>query len=229
MKHVWRNGTAPGCTAEVPEFEEKHIHHEYVLTAGVKSLPVHRHLMHVEKPMILRKPPHTVHKVLKGGGTTSQTNKTRDKISVHPYKHAAAIASSRTRGEADDTEDDAAQQAGRRLSSPSLFGVAGVIGGAEYDPYHKYRHNLYPFKEQLAHEVNKLVLEKQNLDKLKRAAAAAAAANSRHQQEAEDDESPTDSYDDDGSDDDALVEDDDDECLLSSPSTLVDEDDEITD
>ena len=172
--------------------------------------------------MILCKPPHTVQKALKGGGgggtTSSHTNKTRDKISVHPYKHAAAIASLRTGREADDTED-------RKLSSPSLFGVAGVIGGAEYDPYHKYRHDLYFFKEQLAHEVNKLVLGKQNLDKLKRAAAVPA---SRHQQEAEDDESS--SYnDDDGSDDDTLVEDDDDECLLSSSSMLVDEDDEITD
>ena len=218
MKHAWRNGTAPRCTAEVPEFVEKHIHHEYVLTAGVKSPPVHQHLLHVEKPMILYKPPHTVHKVLKGGGTTcSHTNKTLDKILVHPYKHTAAIASSHT---ADDTEDGAAQQAGRRPSSPSLCGVAGVIGGAEYDPYHKYRHDLYPFKEQLAHKVNNLVLEKENLDKFKRAAA-------RHQQEAEEDES---SYNNDnGSDDDTLVEDDDDECLLSSSLTLVDEDDEITD
>ena len=161
---------------------------------------------------------------MKGGGTTSQTNKTRDKISIHPYKHATAIASSCTGREADDTENDAAQQADRRLS-PSLFAVAGIIGGAEYDPYHKYRHNLYPFKEQLAHEVNKLVLEKQNLDKLTR--AAAAATSSRHQEEAEEDE--TDSYDDDGSDDDTVLDDDDDECLLSSSSTLVDEDEEITD
>ena len=107
MKHAWRDGTAPRCTAEVPGFVEKHIHHEYVLTAGVKNLPVHQHLLHVEKPMILRKPPHTVHKALKVGGTTSShTNKTtQDKISVHPYKHAAAIASSCTVGEADDTED----------------------------------------------------------------------------------------------------------------------------
>ena len=76
------------------------------------------------------------------GGTSSDTIKTRDRISGHPYKHAAAIASSRTGGEADDTEED------RKLLSPSLFGVAGVIGGVEYDRYHKYRHNLYPFIEQ---------------------------------------------------------------------------------
>ena len=109
-----------------------------------------------------------------------------------------------------------------------MFAVAGVIGGAEYDPYHKYRHNLYPFKEQLAHEVNKLVLEKQKLDKLKR-----AAATTLYQEHAEDDENaegeegPTsDSYD--GSDTDTLVEDNDDECLLSSSSTLADDDEEIT-
>ena len=217
MKHAWRDGTAPTCTAEVLEFVEKHVHHDYVLTAGVKSLPVHRHLLHVEKPTILRKPPHTVHKTLKGG-TSSHTIKTRDRISGHPYKHTAAIASSRTGGDADDdTEED------RKLSSPSLFGVAGIIGGLEYDPYQKYRHNLYPFKEQLAHEVNKLVLEKENLDKLRRAAAAAAAGASRHHHEAEEDESS--SYD--GNDTDTLV--DDDECLLSSSSTLVDDDDEITD
>ena len=118
MKHVWRNGTAPRCTAEVPEFVEKHVHEEYALTAGVKSLPVHRHSMHVEKPMILRKPPHTVHKVLKGSANMLHKNSTtRDKNSVHPYKHAAAIASSRTAEAADSTEDD---QADRRppLSSP---------------------------------------------------------------------------------------------------------------
>ena len=150
MRHAWRNGTAPRCTAEVSEFVEKHVHEEFILTAGVKSLPVHRHLMHVEKPMILRKPPHTVHKALKGGGTMSQTiNRTRDKILVHPYKHAAAVASSRMGGEADSTEDDHGDS--RRPPLPSLFTVAGVIGGTEYEPYHKYTHNLYPFKEQLAH------------------------------------------------------------------------------
>ena len=219
MKDASRNGTAPTCTAEVPEFVEKHIHHEYVLTAGVKSLPVHQHLLHVEKPTILRKPPHTVHKTLKDA-TSSHTIKTWDRISGHPYKHAAAIASSRTGGEADDnTEED------RKLSSSSLFGVAGIIGGVEYDLYQKYRHNLYPFKEQLAHEVNKLVLENENFDKLRRAAAAAGGGASRHQHEAEDDESS--SYDGGGSNTDTLV--DDDECLLSSSLTLVDDNDEITD
>ena len=143
MKHAWRNGTAPTCTAEVPEFVERHVHDNYVLTAGVKPLPVHRHLLHGEKPTILRKPPHTVHKALKGGTTSStQTiKKTRDRISGHPYKHAAAIASShRIGGDAadNDTEEDNRKQ----LSSPSLFGVAGVIGGAEFDPYHQYRQSI---------------------------------------------------------------------------------------
>ena len=151
---------------------------------------------------------------------SSQTIKTRDRISGHPYKHAAAIASARRTEDPDDeTEED------RKLSSPSLFGVAGVIGGAEFDPYQKYRHNLYPFKEQLAHEVNKLVLEK--LDNLKR---RAAATTSRHQHDCEDDDESGSSYDD-GSETDTLVDDDDDECMLSSSSTLVDDDDddEITD
>ena len=74
MKRAWRNGTAPTCTAEVSEFVEKHVHDNYVLTAGVKSLPVHKHLLHVDKPTTLRKPPHTVHKVLKG--TTSSSSST---------------------------------------------------------------------------------------------------------------------------------------------------------
>ena len=176
MKHAWRNGTAPTCTAEVPDFVEKHVHHNYILTAGVKSLPVHRHLLHVDKPTILRKPPHTVHKVLKGGaggGATSSlsssssqtTRRARDRISGHPYKHAAAIASARRTDDPslDDGGDHPDESSNRNMSLiPSLFGVAGVIGGPEFDPYQKYRHDIYPFKEQLAHEVNKLVLEKRH-------------------------------------------------------------------
>ena len=236
MKHAWRNGTAPTCAAEVPDFVEKHVHHNYILTAGVKSLPVHRHLLHVDKPTILRKPPHTVHKVLKGcgaggGATSSQTTRrTRVRISSHPYKHAAAaIASARRTDDSfsDDGGDHPDESSNRKImsSTPSLFGVAGVIGGPEYDPYQKYRHDIYPLKEQLAHEVNKLVLEKKNLDALQKRAAAAANRH-QHDEDGEDigDESSS-SYGD-GSETDTLVDDDDEECMLSSSSTLVEEDDD---
>ena len=241
MKNAWRNGTAPTCTAEVPEFVEKHVHHNYVLTAGVKNLPVHRQLMHVEKPAILRKPPHTVHKALKGGATSSGSanKKIRDRISNHPYKHAVAAIASARRG-TDPYDDDISEEeksSGRHLT-PSLFGVAGVIGGAEFDPYQQYRHNIYPFKEQLAHEVNKLVLEKEALDKLRKRAAGVATSRRhyRHHDDVDNDDDDTSgvlessscSYDD-GSDTDTT--DDDEESPMSSPSTLVDEedDDEIRD
>ena len=247
MKRAWRTGTAPTCTAEVPEFVEKHVHDNYVLTAGVKSLPVHKHLLHVDKPTILRKPPHMVHKVLKGGGGTTSsssqtttTRRTRDRISGHPYKHAAAIASAR-RG-TDEPDDDGAEEGGRHLpssSSPSLFGVAGVIGGPEFDSYQMYRHGIFPFKEQLAHEVNKLVLEKKNLDALRKRAAAADASRQQQCRGGEDNNTESgggSNYDDDGSDTDTLIGDDeDDDCMLSSSSMLIDEDDvddiddEITD
>ena len=231
MKHAWRNGTAPTCTAEVPDFVEKHVHQNYILTAGVKSLPVHRHLLHVDKPTILRKPPHTVHKVLKGGaagGATSSSSQTTtrrawDETSAHPYKHAAAIASARC---TDDPSLDDDESSNRNMSTsiPSMFGVAGVIGGPEFDPYQKYRHDIYPFKEQLAHEVNKLVLEKKNLDALRKRAAVAAAAT-RHQH---DDSTDGESSYGDGSETDTLEDDndDDDEGMLSSSSTLVDDDDD---
>ena len=235
MKHAWRNGTAPTCTAEVPNFVEKHVHDNYILTAGVKSLPVHRHLLHVDKPTVLRKPPHTVHKVLKGGGATPMSSQTttrraRDRISSHPYKHAAAAIASARRTD-DPSSDDGGDE--RNISSsssssiPSLFGVAGVIGGPEFDPYQKYRHDIFPFKEHLAHEVNKLVLEKKNLDALRKRAAAAAAAAARTRNlhdESTDEES---SYGD-GSETTDMLEDDDndDEGMLSSSSTLVDDDDD---
>ena len=221
MKHAWRNGTAPKCTAEVPEFVERHVHDNYVLTAGVKRLPVYRHLLHVERPTVLRKPPHTVHKTLRGGGGE---RKAADRILGHPYKHAATIASSRRR-RTDDTAGDSDEDdiSKRQAAPPSMFGVAGVIGGPEFDPYQQYRHNIYPFKEQLAHEVNRLVLEKEKLDKLRKQAAAVASAASRHhhhQHEADDDDDDdTDSctYDDDGSDTDTT---------LMSSSTLIDDDEE---
>ena len=237
MKRAWRTGTAPTCTAEVPEFVEKHVHDNYVLTAGGKSLPVHKHLLHVDKPTILRKPPHTVHKVLKGGGgpssQTTTNRRIRDRISGHPYKHAAAIASARR--DTDEPDDDGAE-GGRHLpsssSSPSLFGVAGVIGGPEFDSYQMYRHGIFPFKEQLAHEVNKLVLEKKNLDALRKRAAAAADA-SRQQQRRGSEDNTTESgssYNDDGSDTDTLIGDDEeDDCMLSSSSTLIDEDGDVED
>ena len=238
MKHAWRNGTAPTCTAEVPEFVEKHVHDNYVLTAGVKSLPVHKHLLHVDKPTILRKPAHTVHKVLKGGGgptSSSQitTRRTRDRISGHPYKHAVAIASARSG--TDEPDDDGAEEGSRTLlsssslSSPSLFGVAGVIGGPEFDSYQMYRHGIFPFKEQLAHEVNKLVLEKRKLDALrKKAAAAAGAFQQQHDGGENNDDESASSYDN-GSETDTLIDDEDGECMLSSSSTLIDEDDEDID
>ena len=236
MKHAWRNGTAPTCTAEVPDFVEKHVHDNYILTAGVKSLPVHRHLLHVDKPTVLRKPPHTVHKVLKdgGGGATSMSSQTttrraKDRISSHPYKHAAAAIASARRTD-DPSSDDGGGDERNIISSssiPSLFGVAGVIGGPEFDPYQKYRHDIFPFKEHLAHEVNKLVLEKKNLDALQKRAAAAAARTRNLHDESTDEES---SYGD-GSETtttDMLEDDDDndDEGMLSSSSTLVDDDDD---
>ena len=236
MKHAWRNGTAPTCTAEVPNFVEKHVHDNYILTAGVKSLPVHRHLLHVDKPTVLRKPPHTVHKVLKGGGATSLSSqtgrRTRDRISIHPYKHAAAAIASARRTD-DPSSDDGGgdhpdESSNRNMSSsiPSLFGVAGVIGGPEFDPYQKYRHDIFPFKEQLAHEVNKLVLEKKNLEALQKRAAVAAAATRHLHDDSTDDES---SYGD-GTETDMLEDDDnDDEGMPSSSSTLVDDDDEDID
>ena len=218
MKHAWRNGTAPKCTAEVPEFVERHVHDTFVLTAGVKNLPIHRHLLHVERPTILRKPPHTVHKTLRGGGGE---RKAADRISGHPYKHAATIASSRRRrtddtaGDSDDKDDISKRRA---APLPSLFGVAGVIGGPEFDPYQQYRHNIYPFKEQLAHEVNGLVLEKEKLDKLRK--QAATASRHRHHHEADDDDdNDTDSCTYDGSDT---------ETLMSS-STLIDDEEEEED
>ena len=230
MKHAWRNGTAPTCTAEVPDFVEKHVHDNYILTAGVKSLPVHRHLLHVDKPTILRKPPHTVHKALKGGGGGAQTTRmTRDRISTHPYKHAAAIASSRRTDDPLDDGGDADEGSHKNVSAsiPSLFGVAGVIGGPEYDPYQKYRHDIYPFKEQLAHEVNKLVLEKKKLDALRKRAAAVANRHHQHDEDSEDidDDDESTSYGD-GSETDTLVDDDDDECMVSSSSTLAEDDDD---
>ena len=242
MKHAWRNGTAPTCTAEVPNFVEKHVHDNFILTAGVKSLPVHRHLLHVDKPTVLRKPPHTVHKVLKGdsggGGATSMssqttTRRTKDRISSHPYKHAAAAIAS-ARRTYDPSSDDGGGGGGdeRNIgisspSIPSLFGVAGVIGGPEFDPYQKYRHDIFPFKEHLAHEVNKLVLEKKKLDALLRKRAAATTRNLHD--ESTDEES---SYGDGGSETtDMLLEDEDndDEGMLSSSSALVDDDDDDDD
>ena len=238
MKHAWRNGTAPTCTAEVPNFVEKHVHDNFILTAGVKSLPVHRHLLHVDKPTVLRKPPHTVHKVLKGGGgatsisSQTTTRRTRDKISSHPYKHAAAAIASARRTDDPSSDDGGGDE--RNISSsssssiPSLFGVAGVIGGPEFDPYQKYRHDIFPFKEHLAHEVNKLVLEKKNLDALRQRVAAATTRNLHD--ESTDEES---SYGDGGSETtDMLLEDednDDDEGMLSSSSALVDDDDDDDD
>ena len=229
MKHAWRNGTAPTCTAEVPDFVEKHVHDNFILTAGVKSLPVHRHLLHVDKPTVLRKPPHTVHKVLKGGGggggasksSQTTTRRARDRISSHPYKHAAAAIAS-ARRTTDDPSIDEDEGSSTRNMMPSLFGVAGVIGGPEFDSYQKYRHDIYPFKEQLAHEANKLVLEKKNLDALRKRATAAAATTRRLHDDSTDDES---SYGD-GSETDMLEDDDNDEGMLSSSSTLIDDDDD---
>ena len=239
MKHAWRNGTAPTCTAEVPDFVEKHVHDNYILTAGVKSLPVHRHLLHVDKPTVLRKPPHTVHKVLKSGGggassmssSQSTTRRARDRISSHPYKHAAAaIASARRTDDAPSSDGGGGDE--RDISStPSLFGVAGVIGGAEFDPYQKYRHDIFPFKEHLAHEVNKLVLEKKKLDALRKRAAAAAASSAARTRNLHDESTDDESSYGDGSETTDMLEDDDidDESMLSSSSTLVDDDDENID
>ena len=52
------------------------------------------------------------------------------------------------------------------MSSSPLFTKAGIIGPPEFDAYDKYRLDIFPFKEALKHEVNKLVLQKQKLDEI---------------------------------------------------------------
>ena len=153
------------------------------------------------------------------------TRRARDRISSHPYKHAAAAIASAHRTDDPSSDDGGGDERNISSSIPSLFGVAGVVGGPEFDPYQKYRHDIFPCKEHLAHEVNKLVLGKKNLDALLR--KRAVAARNLHD-ESTDDES---SYGDGSETTDMLLEDDDndDEGMLSSSSTLVDDEDEDID
>ena len=53
MKRALKNGTAPTCTSEVHDFVNKCVDDEFVLTPGVKQLPVHRHLASLQQATIL--------------------------------------------------------------------------------------------------------------------------------------------------------------------------------
>ena len=131
----------------------------------------------------------------------------------------ASIASSRRGAGAGGEDDD-----GRPQSLPSIlmFNSTGIIGGPEFDSCHKYRQDIFAFKEELAHEVNKLVLEKQRLDNeleqhhrhcSRRRPTVVAAANEERGEEDTD-------YDD---DDDHEEEENSDEVCNSS--TIFDDDD----
>ena len=64
MNHAWRDGTAPTRTLDVPDFVERHVHENFVLSMGPKQLPKHRHLEGTKPPLIVRNPPHRLHKSL---------------------------------------------------------------------------------------------------------------------------------------------------------------------
>ena len=233
MSKTWENGTAPTNTTEVLDFVEKHVHEEFTLTAGVKHLLVQKHVASLQQPMILRKPTHSVHKVLKESSQKKAMKAVAaDNISLHLYKLAATIASSRRGGGGNDEDDDASPPP---LPPPSaMFCVAGLIGGPEYDHFHKYRHDMFVFKEDLAHEVKELVLEKQKLDQLKKELRQQHHHHHLPQsssvavgdiEEEEDSDSGGDS---DRSGTTTIVEDyydHDDEGILSSSSTVGEEDD----
>ena len=178
MKHAWRDGTAPTRTLDVPDFVERHVHENFAVSMGPKPLPRHKHLEGTKSPLIVRNPSHHVHKSLKlnkssmgteGGATSNQIKikgrravKKDNKLQHHPYAYAAKTV--KQEGGPDlgnddgDTNDD--------MSSSPLFTNAGIIGTPEFDTYDKYRLDIFPFKEALKHEVNKLVLQKQKLDEI---------------------------------------------------------------
>ena len=180
MKRAWRDGTAPTRTLDVPDFVERHVHENFAVSMGPKPLPRHKHLEGTKSPLIVRNPPHHVHKSLnlnkssmgtEGSGATSNHIKIKGRRAVkkdntlqhHPYAHAAKTAkrqSAPSIGYDDDgdTNED--------MSPSLLFTKAGIIGTPEFDAYDKYRLDIFPFKEALKHEVNKLVLQKQKLDRI---------------------------------------------------------------
>ena len=237
MKRAWRDGTAPTCTLDVPDFVERHVHENFAVSMGPKPLPRHKHLEGTQFPLIVRNPPHHVHKSLnlnkssmgtEGGATSNQIKikgrravKKDNKLQHHPYAHAAKNAKRQGGlgfGDDDDTNDD--------MSSSPLFTKAGIIGTPEFDSYAKYRLDIFPFKEALKHEVNKLVLQKQKLDEInqqlreerrrqlleERMRGGSGRRRARHvQQEPEDNETTTTEGDDedDISDDDENNDDDD--------------------
>jgi len=181
MKRAWRDGTAPTRTLDVPDFVERHVHENFAVSMDPKPLPRHRHLEGTRSPLIVRNPPHYVHKSLnmnkssmgtESGSATSnrikikgrRTVKKDNKLQHHPYAHAAKHAKRQSGGLGfgDDTDDDTNDD----MSPSPLFTKAGIIGTPEFDAYDKYRLDLFPFKEALKHEINKLVLEKQKLDRI---------------------------------------------------------------
>ena len=64
MKQAWRDGTAPTRTLDVPDVVERHVHENFFLSMGPKKLPTHRHLEGKKPPLIVRNPPHRLHKSL---------------------------------------------------------------------------------------------------------------------------------------------------------------------
>ena len=178
MKRAWRDGTAPTRTLDVPDFVERHVHENFAVSMGPKPIPRHKHLEGTKSPLIVRNPPHHVHKSLnlnkssmgtEGGGATSNHIKIKgrraikkdNKLQRHPYAHAAKHAKQQGGlGFGDDNDGDTNDD----MSPSPLFTKAGIIGTPEFDSYDKYRLDIFPFKEALKHEVNKLVLQKQKLD-----------------------------------------------------------------
>ena len=178
MKRAWRDGTAPTHTLDVPDFVERHVHENFAVSMDPKPLPRHRHLEGTRSPLIVSNPPHHVHKSLKlnkstmgkeVGATSNQIQvkgrravKKDNKLQHHPYAYAAKVAKGKSplsSGLGDDDGDNNDDN----MQSP-LFTKAGVIGSPEFDAYDKYRLDIFPFKEVLKHEVNKLALQKQKLD-----------------------------------------------------------------
>ena len=182
MKSAWKDGTAPTRTLDVSDFVERHVHENFAVSMGPKPLPRHKHLEGTRPPLIVRNPPHRVHKSLnlnkssmgnEGGAISNQIKikgrravKKDNKLQHHPYAHAAKFAKGQSSmlGGLGDNDGDINND----MSSSPLFTKAGIIGPPEFDAYDKYRLDIFPFKEALKHEVNKLVLQKQKVDKINR-------------------------------------------------------------
>ena len=256
MKRAWRDGTAPTRTLDVPDFVERHVHENFAVSMGPKPLPRHRHLEGTRSPLIVRNPPHHVHKSLKlnkstmgkeVGATSNHIQvkgrrgvKKDNKLQHHPYAYAAKVAKGKSPlsgGLGDDDGDNNDDM----LSSP-LFTKAGVIGTPEFDAYDKYRLDIFPFKEALKHEVSKLVLQKQKLDKInqqlleerrrqlleERMRGGSGRRRGRHVQQRElDDDETTEGDEDDTTTDDISDDDDDgDEDHDTGTTTATDDTDD---